>query len=70
VVRPEVGFNGVKVFSATTGALRQQLGELVTAWLAEHSELTVVDITVAQSSDAGFHCVSIVVFFRDQRVPL
>ena len=57
VLRPSLRFNGVKVFSATMRQQREQLGEAVTTWIAAHSELTLVDITVAQSSDAEFHCV-------------
>jgi hypothetical protein len=65
ILRPSLRFTGVKVFSATVRQQREQLGEAVTAWIAAHSELTIVDITVAQSSDAEFHCVTIVVFYRD-----
>jgi hypothetical protein len=56
-------FTGIKVFSATMFAQRDKLGELVTAWIAAHPEITLVDIVVAQSSDAQFHCVSIIVFY-------
>lgn len=68
VLRPTLWLNGVKVFSATMRAQREHLGEDVTAWIAAHSELTIVDITVAQSSDEAFHCISIVVFYHDPRV--
>jgi hypothetical protein len=65
ILRPSLRFNGVKVFSATMRQQREQLGEAVTAWIAAHSELTIVDITVAQSSDTEFHCVTLVAFYRD-----
>ena len=39
VLRKDVKFNGVKVFSATMVADRDQLGEKVTAWIAAHPEL-------------------------------
>lgn len=66
VVRPDLRINGVKVFSATMRA-REQLGETVTAWITAHRELTIVDITVVQSSDAEFHCVTIVVGYHEPR---
>lgn len=53
--------DGVKVFSASRD--RTGLGETVTAWLRAHHVL-VVDITVTQSSDRDFHCLSITIFFR------
>jgi hypothetical protein len=63
VVRPDLTFNGVKVFSATMFAARDQLGETVTAWLAANPHLTVTDFIVTQSSDSQFHCVAITVFY-------
>jgi hypothetical protein len=62
---PKSAFNGVKVFAATMFRDREQLGERVTHWLAEHSELDVVDLKVTQSSDAEFHCVTISVFYLE-----
>jgi hypothetical protein len=59
-------FNGVKVFSATMFATRESLGESVTAWLAAHSEIELVDIVVTQSSDAEYHCLAITVFYFEQ----
>ena len=56
-------FNGVKVFSATMFADRDQLGEKVTTWIAAHPDLELVEIVVTQSSDASFHCVAITVFY-------
>ena len=66
-------FNGVKVFSATMAQERDQLGEKVTAWLAERPELRVVDTIVVdtivtQSSDEAFHCLAITLFYQDDRV--
>jgi hypothetical protein len=60
-------FNGVKVFSATMAQERDQLGEKVTAWLADRPNLLVVDTIVTQSSDEAFHCLAITVFYRDER---
>lgn len=62
-------FNGVKVFAATLAHHRDQIGETVTAWLQaakeQRSGFKVVDIIVRQSSDAKFHCVTIVVFYKE-----
>ena len=61
-------FNGVKVFSATMAQERDQLGEKLTAWLADRPELKVVDTIVTQSSDEAFHCLAITLFYQDDRV--
>lgn len=62
-LRRDVKFNGVKVFSATMVADRDQLGEKVTAWMANNSQLKVTDIVITQSSDEAFHCIAITVFY-------
>ncbi len=62
-LRRDVKFNGVKVFSATMVADRDQLGEKVSAWMSSNSQLKVTDIVVTQSSDEAFHCIAITVFF-------
>ncbi len=69
VLRPGVSFNGVKVFSATMFADRDQLGEKVTRWMADHTQLQVTELVVTQSSDASFHCIAITVFYRDPTGP-
>ena len=67
-LRRDVKFNGVKVFSATMVADRDQLGEKVSAWLANHPQFKVTDMVVTQSSDEAFHCIAITVFyFEDTR---
>ena len=66
VVRKDVKFNGVKVFSATMVADRDQLGEKVTAWIANNPERKVTDIVITQSSDEAFHCVAITVFYWEE----
>jgi hypothetical protein len=64
--RRDVGFNGVKVFSATMFAERDRLGDRVTEWIAANSHLKVTEMIVTQSSDAAFHCVAITVFYAEQ----
>ena len=64
-LRPDLPFDGVKVFSATLFAERGRLGERVTEWMAQHSRLTVTQFVVTQSSDSEFHCLAITVFYRE-----
>ena len=59
-------FTGVKVFSATKAKEREELGETITRWLRANADLEVVDKVVSQSSDDEFHCLSIVLFFRQR----
>lgn len=61
--RRDVRFNGVKVFSATMVADRDQLGEKVTAWMQNNPQYKVTDVVVTQSSDEAFHCIAITVFY-------
>jgi hypothetical protein len=65
VARPNAPWNGVKVFSATMYQQRDQLGEMVTAWIAANPTKKVAEIVVTQSSDAEFHCIAISVFFAE-----
>jgi hypothetical protein len=62
-LRRDVKFNGVKVFSATMVADREQLGEKVTDWISRNPNKKVTDIVITQSSDEAFHCIAITVFF-------
>ena len=63
-------FNGMKVFSASMMADRGQLGEKLTAWIESHPEVTITEITVTQSSDSSFHCLSFCVFYRTRAAKL
>lgn len=60
------GYHGLKVFTATTLGRRDGLGEDVTAWLRAHPERIPVLTFVRQSSDARFHCLSILIFWRTE----
>ena len=62
-------FTGAKVFSATKAKDREELGDNVTRWLRDNPRVRPVDRTVVQSSDREFHCLTIVVFYREERVP-
>jgi hypothetical protein len=59
-------FTGVKVFSATKAKEREELGETVTRWLRANGDVEIVDRVVTQSSDDEFHCLSIILFFRQK----
>jgi hypothetical protein len=59
-------FTGLKVFSTTLARDRDQMGETITRWLAANPGLEVVDRVVAQSSDKEFHCLSVILFFRER----
>jgi len=61
-----VNFTGVKVFSATKAKERDELGETVTRWLRSNADLEIVDREVRQSSDDEFHCLSIILFYRQK----
>jgi len=65
-IRRDLNFNGVKVFSATMVADREQLGEKVTAWMHNNPQAKLTDITITQSSDEAFHCIAITVFFYEE----
>jgi hypothetical protein len=61
-----VTFTGVKVFSATKAKEREELGDAVTRWVRANLDLEIVDRVVSQSSDNEFHCLSIVLFYRQK----
>ena len=58
-------FTGVKVFSATKAKEREELGETITRWLKANA-VEIVDKVVSQSSDNEFHCLSVVLFFKER----
>ena len=64
--RSDDAFDGVKVFAATMIEQRYALCDRVTEWLAARPRLELVDAVVRQSSDDQFHCVSIVLFYRER----
>ena len=70
VLRPNVMFNAVKVFSATMFKDRDQLGEQVTSWMAANPRHEVTEIRVTQSSDESFHCITMTVFYRAAAIGL
>jgi folate-dependent tRNA-U54 methylase TrmFO/GidA len=61
-----VRFTGCKVFSATLARDREAMSETINRWLSEHPEVEVVDKSVSLSSDRQFHCLTIILFYRDR----
>lgn len=57
-------FDGLKVFSATKAKEREELGERITDWLTNNTELEVADKVITQSSDSEFHCLTITLFYK------
>jgi hypothetical protein len=60
---------GAKVFSATKARERENLGETVTAWIRQHQELKIIDKIVTQSSDSEFHCLTVTLFYQNNKKP-
>jgi hypothetical protein len=55
---------GAKVFTATKAKDREELGEVITRWIANNPRAKIIDKIVTQSSDSEFHCLSITVFYE------
>jgi hypothetical protein len=62
-------FTGIKVFSTTLARDREAMGENITRWLNEHSDIEIVDRVVTQSSDKEFHCLTLTIFYRHGTPP-
>jgi thiamine pyrophosphate-dependent acetolactate synthase large subunit-like protein len=56
-------WNKVKVFSATKAREREELGDVITRWIASEKP-EVIDVQVRQSSDNEFHCLSLTFFYK------
>jgi hypothetical protein len=66
LLRPQTPFNGVKVFTASQHFPRNGLGERITEWLASHPRAVPLEFVVRQSSDSAFHCVTVILFYREE----
>ena len=62
-------FTGMKVFSTTLARDREAMGDNITKWLEANQNLEIVDKTVTQSSDKEFHCLTIMLFYRERPRP-
>jgi len=61
-----MNWTGVKVFSATKAKEREELGETITRWIRANADLQIVDRVVSQSSDDEYHCLTIVIFYKER----
>ncbi len=61
-----MGFDGVKVFSATKAREREEMSDRINMWL-EESKVDVIDKVVTQSSDREFHCLTITLFYNHRK---
>ncbi|MGZ6124771.1 MAG: hypothetical protein ACXWLR_07415 [Myxococcales bacterium] len=59
-------FTGMKIFSTTLARDREHMGDNITRWVQENSQLEIVDKIVTQSSDKEFHCLTITLFYRER----
>lgn len=60
-------FDGIKVFSATKQKERDELGEQATRWIKVHRDaLEITGHEVKQSSDSAYHCLTILLFYRER----
>lgn len=57
---------GAKVFTATKARDRNELGDVISRWIAANPKAQIIDKVVTQSSDREFHCLSITVFYELQ----
>jgi hypothetical protein len=64
-VQAEPRINLVKVFSVTKVKQREALGEQVTDWIAANPAVLIMKTVVVLTSDAKFHCLSIVLLCSD-----
>lgn len=54
----------MKVFSATKAKEREELGTVITEWIRNNPKAQITDKEVRLSSDNEFHCLTIVLFFK------
>lgn len=57
-------YSAVRTFSETKARDRQELGERITKWIRDEKPI-IIDTKVCQSSDHEFHCLSVVIFYKE-----
>lgn len=55
---------GIKVFSASKAKERVGLGDRINEWLHSAPPKEIRDVSVTQSSDEEFHCLTITFWYR------
>ena len=63
--RPADQFTGVRVFTATQRRDREAMGDNATQWLRANPHVHIVDWSVTQSSDREYHCLTLMIFYRE-----
>jgi hypothetical protein len=56
-------WSGVKVFAATSARERERLGDRVMVWLRAHPGLKPIGVTVLESGDSSFRCLTVTILF-------
>jgi hypothetical protein len=56
--------DGIKVFTATKAKERSSLGDKITEWLRAVPPKEIREVSVTQSSDEEFHCLTITILYR------
>ncbi len=60
-------FDGMMIFSASKHGDRERMGENVTAWRLRNSTSVITDVRTMQSSDNEFHCVTVIIFYKNKK---
>lgn len=60
-------FDGMVIFSETKHTDRHNMSEEVTAWRQRNASATITDIRTMQSSDNAFHCVTVIIFYKNKK---
>ena len=60
-------FDGMVMFSATKHTERKEMGTSVTDWRKANASATIVEVRTLQSSDNEFHCVTIIIFYKNKK---
>ena len=60
-------FDGMVIFSASKHTDREKMGADVTAWRRNSASATITDVRTMQSSDNEFHCVTVVIFYKNKK---
>ncbi len=60
-------FDGMVIFSASKHSDREKMGADVTTWRRHNTGVTIVEVRTMQSSDNEFHCVTVVIFYKNKK---
>lgn len=60
-------FDGMEIFSGSKHTERKEMGASVTAWRRNNPDVSIVEVRTLQSSDSEFHCVTIIIFYKNKK---